>query len=107
MPQSEIALISFRPQRGAGRRSAYRPLHPNCRGRPPLWPPVTEQHLRARGNVGRVAKKLHKPRSGGLSCSLLEELRRSLQHSNFFRDRHPLVQGDGVLLRKALGGLLD
>ena len=62
-----------------------------------------------RSDTGCLAQKLQQSISGGFSCAFLEELRSGLDHSNFFGHRHgdPLIQGNTVLLRQSLSGLLN
>ena len=61
------------------------------------------------GDARGVAKEFHEAAALGFSRTLLEKVSSRFHDTNFFRDggSDPLVQGDTVLFREALGGPLD
>src|ERR1700682_900544 len=70
---------------------------------------LAELVFRFRGDARGVAKESHEAVALGFPGALLEKVSSRFNDTNFFRDggSNPLVQGDTVLFREALGGFLD
>jgi len=62
-----------------------------------------------RGSIGRLAKKLHKAVAFCIPGALLEKCGGGFHDANLFGDgcSNPLVQGNAVFLREALGSFFD
>ena len=104
-------------RRGDRVKSEERAQHSGCCPESAMLCPYKEEGGRELGDailwfgrsIGCVAKELQQAVSFGISGALLEKCGGGFDDSNFLGDGcgNPLVQGDAVFLREALGSLFD